>query len=321
MYWRQQIGYGRAEALLEAKWPERYNALGHTTWTGRLYGRGLTLPLGVRRHVYAGVMGGAPFQSLYERNAGSISALPLMPEWFLLVATLGFLSLLGFVWQPMRWALVPLAAAAAAPFAQAALSATHATYPDRRPPSPLARIRRWMLTALLHLLQPVARLRGRYVHGLTLLRRRGESTPIFPRPRIFAVWTERWAAPESRPHAYAGLLRAAGHVVVDGGAFDRWDVEVPGGFFGGARALMAVEDHGGGAQNIRLRAWPKLYRSGVVALALLGGACALAARDEAWLAAVILGALACAALLRGLRESAFSLGACVKAAERFRESV
>jgi Predicted glycosyltransferases len=25
-YWRQQKGYGRAEAILERKWPERYNA-------------------------------------------------------------------------------------------------------------------------------------------------------------------------------------------------------------------------------------------------------------------------------------------------------
>src|SRR5207245_2021241 len=38
-YWRQQRGYGRAEALLEAKWPEKYNSAGHLTWTGRVYGR------------------------------------------------------------------------------------------------------------------------------------------------------------------------------------------------------------------------------------------------------------------------------------------
>ena len=40
-YWRQQRGYGKAEAMLEAKWPEKYNALGHLTWSGRLYGPGL----------------------------------------------------------------------------------------------------------------------------------------------------------------------------------------------------------------------------------------------------------------------------------------
>src|ERR1044071_8257844 len=30
-YWRQQQGYGKAEALLEGKWPEKYNSAGHLT--------------------------------------------------------------------------------------------------------------------------------------------------------------------------------------------------------------------------------------------------------------------------------------------------
>src|SRR5205823_4327868 len=40
-YWRQQRGYGRAEAMLERKWPEKYNGPGHVTWSGRVYGQGL----------------------------------------------------------------------------------------------------------------------------------------------------------------------------------------------------------------------------------------------------------------------------------------
>src|SRR3970282_46355 len=46
MYWEQQRGYGKAEALLEEKWPEKYNALGHASWSGRIYGNGLTLGVG-----------------------------------------------------------------------------------------------------------------------------------------------------------------------------------------------------------------------------------------------------------------------------------
>jgi len=37
-YLRQQRSYGRAEAMLERKWPERYSAGGHVTWRGRVYG-------------------------------------------------------------------------------------------------------------------------------------------------------------------------------------------------------------------------------------------------------------------------------------------
>src|SRR5213082_3648088 len=44
-YWKQQIGYGRAEAMLERKWPEKYNGPGHVRWSGRIYGSGLTRAL------------------------------------------------------------------------------------------------------------------------------------------------------------------------------------------------------------------------------------------------------------------------------------
>ena len=40
-YWKQQMGYARAEALLADKWPTRYNGAGHLKWSGRLYGKGI----------------------------------------------------------------------------------------------------------------------------------------------------------------------------------------------------------------------------------------------------------------------------------------
>ena len=55
MYWKQQQGYGKAEALLARKWPGKYNGLGHLSWTGRLYGKGCTIALPVRPdRVYQG---------------------------------------------------------------------------------------------------------------------------------------------------------------------------------------------------------------------------------------------------------------------------
>src|SRR5207302_1420366 len=33
-FWKQQVGYGKAEALLERKWPARYNASGQLSWVG-----------------------------------------------------------------------------------------------------------------------------------------------------------------------------------------------------------------------------------------------------------------------------------------------
>ena len=58
MYWKQQKGYGRAEALLERKWPEKYNQAGHVNWAGSLYGLGLTRTILSRpARVYQGVVG------------------------------------------------------------------------------------------------------------------------------------------------------------------------------------------------------------------------------------------------------------------------
>src|SRR5205823_6681892 len=65
-YWRQQRGYGKAEALLERKWPERYNCLGHLTWGGRIYGRGLTHAFRARRRIHHGTWGNTLFQSVHQ---------------------------------------------------------------------------------------------------------------------------------------------------------------------------------------------------------------------------------------------------------------
>jgi GT2 family glycosyltransferase len=40
-FWKQQYGYGKAEAQLEDKWPQRCNALGHIGWAGRIYAPGM----------------------------------------------------------------------------------------------------------------------------------------------------------------------------------------------------------------------------------------------------------------------------------------
>src|SRR5207245_64889 len=87
-YWKQQIGYGRAEAMLERKWPEKYNGPGHVRWAGRIYGSGLAQPFGRSgARIYCGVWGGAPFQALYEPAPSLVRFLPKMPECHMMTAT------------------------------------------------------------------------------------------------------------------------------------------------------------------------------------------------------------------------------------------
>lgn len=260
MYWRQQQGYGKAEALLEAKWPERYNPLGHLAWAGQLYGRGFTLPIPAgRARIYGGVWGSAAFQSLYAPGPTTLLALPLMPEWWYLVAVLAGLALLGLSWPPLL-VFAPLAALAlAAPLAQAALAAARARFPQPAPGAAAALERR-ALVFFMHLQQPLARLIGRHRHGLRPWRRRGEAAA----PGVEAppwLWSPTWAAAEDWVAAFESALRTGGLVVQRGGATDDWDLELRGGLFGALRARFAVEEHGAGRQLLRLRAdahtpWP-----------------------------------------------------------------
>src|SRR5262249_30235948 len=72
-YWKQQYGYGKAEAQLESKWPERYNTLGHARWAGRVYCHSSVLDL-MRQRIYHGVWGTAPFQSMQQCEANVVLA-------------------------------------------------------------------------------------------------------------------------------------------------------------------------------------------------------------------------------------------------------
>jgi GT2 family glycosyltransferase len=302
-YWKQQQGYGRAEALLEQKWPGKYNSLGHLTWQGRIYGSGITRALtSWRGRVYQGPFGSAPFQSIYHPATGVIASLPLMPEWYGVILALAAFSLLGLHWAPLGWCLVPLAAAVAAPVAQALLSASKAHWASA-PAGRGKRAGRFLLTAFLHLIQPLARLTGRLRHGLTPWRRRVPELAV-TLPRSMTLWSETWRTPEAWLTQIRETIAATGAVVLTGGEFDRWDLEARGGVLGSARLRMAVEEHGSGRQLLRVRFWPKLARFGVLLAILLGLLAVAAADDEAWAGVILLAACALFLMSRMLVESA-----------------
>src|SRR5216117_1124806 len=287
-YWKQQIGYGRAEAMLERKWPEKYNGPGHVRWAGRIYGPGITRVLGLRRpRIYHGVWGGAPFQSLYEPAPSLLAFLPQMPEWHLMTATLGVMAGLSVVYEPLRLALPLFVGALVLPIAQAYVSAVHARFPAAQPGVP--RLARRLLTAALHLLQPLARLRGRVVEGLTPWRRRAPlgRAPLWP--VTASIWSERWEPVEGRLRALEARLRAARACVLRGEEHDSWDLEVRGGILGVARLVMGVEDHAGGKQMVRLRWWPRIPVRGPLLALAFAALTAAAAAAHLWGAAGLLG--------------------------------
>ncbi len=291
-YLRQQLNYGRAEGLLERKWPEKYNETGHVHWAGRIYNRGLMKGLTFRRErIYHGVWGSAPFQSLTEPAPILISSLVHMPEWHLVSAGLAALSILGALWKPMLFALPLLVLTTGASLAQAILGARHAAFSNTCR-SRLKRLALHGLTALLHLVQPLARLGGRLSNGLTPWRRNGTSGLSLPWPRTTTIWSENWRGVEDRLGSLLAMLRADRTIVRLGGDYDRWDLEVGGGLLGTVRVRMAIEEHGAGRQLVRVRVWPRWTRIGILLTPILATLSVWAAYDQAWPACFGLGTAA-----------------------------
>lgn len=288
-YWKQQIGYGKAEALLERKWPEKYNAFGHLTWKGRMYGRGHARSLmPARPRVYHGVWGTGLFQSMYAPAPYMLGSLPLMPEWHLVNLALAGLSVLGSLWKPLLVVLPLLIAALLAPVVQAVLGAVHARFP-RAPRSLLMTIRMRALTTVLHLLQPLARLIGRLQHGLAPLRRHGKLGYALPGAYTLKSWSEQWESLEDRLLRLELHLRMKNAVVQRGGDFDRWDLQVRNGTLGAVRIHLVIEEHGGGRQLPKCRIWPKVSANQVLILLFFAGFAAGAGFDHAWSVAAIVG--------------------------------
>jgi hypothetical protein len=187
---------------------------------------------------------------------------------------------------------------------QAALAAQQAAFPSA--PRGLARTQLVVLTAALHLAQPLARLVGRLGHGLAPWRWCRWAGFASPRPTTTLVWSEQWLAPEARLAAMRAALTGAGAVVGQGGPSDGWDLAVRGGLVGGTRLTLLAEDHHAGRQLVRVRDWPRVRP---VAVALFGFFVALtpaALSDGAWTTASVLTVAAALLAARGAYECAKS---------------
>jgi hypothetical protein len=86
-------------------------------------------------------------------------------------------------------------------------------------------------------------------------------------------------------------------------------LEAQGGVLGGVRLRMTIEEHGGGRQLARLRAWPRCAGWGLALAALLTLLTALAALSAAWSAAIMLGLIAALLTLRIAQECATAMSA------------
>ena len=316
-YLRQQVEYGKAEALLERKWPEKYNRGGHLAWGGSMYGS--LSRLGNRRRIGYGTWGSNLFQSVYDRSPSTLGTLPLMPEWYLVLGLFALLSVAGIFekalvpWTagaPVRVELLLLMAAGAALAVKAVQTVRQA---QGGTASRGVTVR--SLATILCMLQPAARLIGRLRYGLTPWRRRGELVFAMPWPRRRQVWSERWRSQSGRLLELERDLRGRCMTVRRGGDFDRWDIHVRVGPLAAARVRVAVEEHGHGRQLVRYRVWPRWSRLlpplvGLLTLWLAGS------MGESPYLVVGIGAVLLLVLLRALQEAGAGVAVVLRALER-----
>jgi len=246
---------------------------------------------------------------MYQPASGLLGLIPLMPEWYLVSAALAGLSILSIFWKPLLLILRVLVFAVAASVVQGSLGAAQASFANA-PRSRITRLKLHALTAVLHLLQPLARLRGRLRFNA---QRRCALGVALPWPRRFSIWTEHWEAPEKRLQSIKAAIEAEGATVLSGGDYDRWDLEVRAGMLGAVRLLMAVEEHGGGQQLVRFRSWPRCTAGALLPI-LLGAALTTGATlDHAWLVAAILGGVTVTLALRMFQQCAGATAATLHA--------
>src|SRR5437879_10944502 len=139
-----------------------------------------------------------------------------MPEWYLVILLLVAVSALGMLWRPLLGTLPLLALSVGILVMQAGLAATRTLLPNR-PASRAVRYQQQILTAVLYLLQPLARLSGRLHYGLAPWRRHGDPggtlasmrPSVFPRRGRVAVWSKRWGRPEGRRQRIEAPLKVA----------------------------------------------------------------------------------------------------------------
>jgi len=289
--------------MLERKWPDKYTG-GHAHWTGRLYARGLLPGLG-RWRVYYGTWGTELFQSLYAPRGGVYSSLLVAFEWYLWIAALALLSIAGLAWTPLLFAAPALALALGATLVAAGMSAAR-SQSVLRPPRRAVRATRWALTTFLHLIQPLARIRGRLGHAKSAHAR----TQRFavPLPRVSREWTEAWQSGGGRLSEIKRRLRSEGTLVARGGAYDRWDLQARRGLLGSVLLRLAIEEHGAGRQLVRVQLTPRYSRTAVSLFLVLLSLSLLALADGPQTGALVLLVAALALGARAVRSAGLAMG-------------
>jgi len=263
-YWKQQVGYGMSEGLLEKKHPNKYNSLGHALWDGRIYGSSPEFCVARPNRVYHGLWGTAPFQHIYDKGKGGmLDFLPRTAEWYAILLLFLAASTINPIFVPL-----PLLG-----FGYSAYYFLRSVSQVRLQKTLLSRMRTpWRMMAsrvaltLLYLIEPVARYWGRARSGLLPWRGiRNTPNDSISGSKPSGGFNTGFVRSIDRTEIVRGAvckstllrqitsqLKVMGCAVHWNPATEPWDIRVRRGALTRATSRIHISRNGKGAQAVRL---------------------------------------------------------------------
>jgi glycosyltransferase involved in cell wall biosynthesis len=273
-YLNQQRGYGKAEALVYAKHPFRFNLFGQAKWLGRIYGDlSAALLLSRKPVIYSGVFGRGLFQTMYEPPSSLTALLPLTFEWSVAALVLALIGIVGGGWL---WLLaVPLLAT----WVMCINGALKAPIDPR-----FTGLKARALVALLIYLGPLVRGWERLKWRVKTMQTHDHIrlAPVEQRARIvwparafvLSYWNESAGEKEVLLEGLMDFLLPHKYFVVADTGWSKWDLKIARGLWSRALVTICSENHGGGKRLLRVRC---AMRSSSLARVLLRSYAALGA--------------------------------------------
>lgn len=251
-YLRQQAGYGAAEALLLAKHPAHFNALGSARWEGRIGGSTAPFSPWHRAVIYRGIFATAQFQRLYQPAADGLLPFLVSLEYHVLLVVPLFVLAFSFTWL---WPFV--AVAVLTPPLLACVAAGRAILPA-------GRTRWWSrpFLALLFYLQPLVRGMARHHARLSLpAAARASETSLEAEASLYsaapagerAYWSNTWRDRQEWIHRIVKTLEEHGWPCRADTGWSDFDLEVHGTRWARLELVTVAELTAEAPQTLRCR--------------------------------------------------------------------
>ncbi len=252
-YFKQQIGYGKAEAILIPLHPERFGVVGGARWKGYIYDQTFVQNLDAAGAIYQGIFGYAPYQAIYGGPTSGLGYIFSSFQWIFLAFALGLVGLVFFLAALLSAAMLLLTLFTAMKFGWHARIA----FPQRSWRSRLC-------VSGLALVQPVIRGIRRYFGslphtrlplGLPLL-----SKPVFlPRlqlwnpARLLTYWSEGGLARDQLLARLKDEWEAERAPVSAGDGWQTWDLQLSFSIFWTLHLATVSEYHSQNRVLTRIR--------------------------------------------------------------------